>query len=238
MSAAYFSSIWCCEISFSFKNMDLSKWLRTKVYLSLYFQSRRLKDHCIMHPGLCVSVQMCCVCNFVKHSAENSVNVKFCRLLWDQAAPNFPWLNRAGLRLQGKQLLPTNHPSLLETGFSPPSPPPRTTIFPSCAALTAVREHMSAAASCLRILSALGHRLRCRRREHGGMKQARSSEEETRAWTCVCEAGWETVRQSSMCSSSPTLATGVGFMWLPACLLVQTTLQWRRRRRRKRRRSV
>ena len=31
-------------------------------------------------------------------------------------------LSRAGLRLQGKQLLPTNHPSLLETGFSPPPP--------------------------------------------------------------------------------------------------------------------
>lgn len=37
-------------------------------------------------------------------------------------APNSLWLNRAGLRLQGKQLLPTNHPSLLETGFSPPLP--------------------------------------------------------------------------------------------------------------------
>lgn len=30
--------------------------------------------------------------------------------------------SRAGLELQGKQLLPTNHPSLLETGFSPPPP--------------------------------------------------------------------------------------------------------------------
>lgn len=107
------------------------------------------------------------------------------------------WLN-VSLRLQGKQLLPTNHPSLLETGFSPPPPcvlPPFSPAPPCFPPRTLCAAERGGGGG------------------DGGGRRRRGERAHVFLQSCLVKQ-WS--RAACACHP-PTLPTGVGFMWLPAC---------------------
>lgn len=84
---------------------------------------------------------------FYFHTSGGLTLIQLLSVSHSHTVPRSLQLSRAGLRLQGKQLLPTNHPSLLETGFSPSlsSPPRHHSPVSSVAAAPPTPEHMSLA---------------------------------------------------------------------------------------------